>query len=387
MRKQGAITAVFLLAILLLATSALAQSQQTSPIPPKNLKLVGDHWTPWDPPPAGPDHYIIQKGDTLWDLAEEWLGDPYLWPQVWDENRYILDSHWIYPGDPLVVPGRPTVVPPEGPPTEVTDTGVGQIEEPPPAEFVEIDHGYGRGGPEDAPEPPPAPSPAPLLPVADPGDVYCSGYVDPEHQPSDLQIVGHELEREYLGQGNVIYMNMGRSQGIQPGSEYAIRRAVKRVRHPATREDLGSYVRRMGKLRVIAVQENTATALITLACEDIVVGDGLVPWEEIPVPMMRSIPEFRRYEAEPSGGTQGYIVVLRDQLNVAGTGAIIHTDIGGQTDVEPGNVITLYRDNGDHPRLMLGQAVVLTVEPTTSTAKITTAVREMWIGDRAEISP
>ena len=35
--------------------------------------------------------------------AERWLGDPYLWPQVWDENRYILDSHWIYPGDPIVI--------------------------------------------------------------------------------------------------------------------------------------------------------------------------------------------------------------------------------------------------------------------------------------------
>ena len=86
-----------------------------SPRPPKILKKVGDHWTPWDPPPAGADSYIIERGDTLWGLAGKWLGDPHLWPQVWDKNRYVLDSHWIYPGDPLSVPGKPSVVPPEGP--------------------------------------------------------------------------------------------------------------------------------------------------------------------------------------------------------------------------------------------------------------------------------
>ena len=56
---------------------------------------------------AAPETHTVRKGDTLWDLANKWLGDPHLWPQVWDQNRYILDSHWIYPGDPLAVPGKP----------------------------------------------------------------------------------------------------------------------------------------------------------------------------------------------------------------------------------------------------------------------------------------
>ena len=60
----------------------------------------------------------------------------------------------------------------------------------------------------------------------------------------------------------------------------------------------------------------------------------------------------------------------------AGGGNIIHTDLGLQSAVEPGQVLTVYRDNGDLPRLMIGQAVVLTVETTTSTAKIVQAVRE-----------
>ena len=131
MRYSGAVVALVVSLLIVAGWADLrAENAQSSTRPPTNLKLVGDHWTPWDPPPAGPDAYIIQKGDTLWDLSEQWLGDPFLWPQIWDENRYILDSHWIYPGDPLVIPGRPTVVPPGGPPTaedeaDPTNSGYG----------------------------------------------------------------------------------------------------------------------------------------------------------------------------------------------------------------------------------------------------------------------
>src|SRR5439155_392605 len=54
--------------------------------------------------PDGATYYIIVRGDTLWDLAGKYLGNPYLWPQIWDQNRYITDAHWIYPGDPLIMP-------------------------------------------------------------------------------------------------------------------------------------------------------------------------------------------------------------------------------------------------------------------------------------------
>src|SRR5207247_9985913 len=53
---------------------------------------------------------IIGAVDTLWDLADLLFGKPYLWPQIWNENRYIQGSHWIYPGAPLLLSGRPTVV-------------------------------------------------------------------------------------------------------------------------------------------------------------------------------------------------------------------------------------------------------------------------------------
>ena len=57
------------------------------------------------------DERIVREGDTLWDLAEEILGNPTLWPRVWAMNPEIANPHWIYPGDVVrFVP--PTAEPP-----------------------------------------------------------------------------------------------------------------------------------------------------------------------------------------------------------------------------------------------------------------------------------
>jgi hypothetical protein len=379
MKKVCTGKTVFLLAILFLVanSSAVFSQEESSPVPPKDLKLVHGHWTAWDSPAPGPDSYIIVKGDTLWDLAEKWLEDPYLWPQIWDENRYIQDSHWIYPGDPLVVPGRPTVVPPEGPDDgdDGDDGDQGAVVEQP------VDQGFGR----DADVEEPVAPPMALRPVANFTDVYCSGYIDPEPRDSDVRVVGAELEKEHLAQGDVVYLNYGMNQGVKPGDQMAIRRTGKRVVHPGSGETLGTYIRRLGKLRVIAVQENTSIASIEESCEDIWLDDHLVEWEEIPIPMATALPRFDQYAVEPSGGVNGTMVLIRDRLKNAAEGHIIYTDLGAGSGAMPGDVLTVYRDNGDLPRLMLGQAVILTVEPNSSTARITTSVRESFPGDLVEI--
>jgi len=45
--------------------------------------------------------YIVKEGDTLWDLSDEFLQDPFAWPDLWENNRHIQDPHWIYPGDSI----------------------------------------------------------------------------------------------------------------------------------------------------------------------------------------------------------------------------------------------------------------------------------------------
>ena len=372
--RKTAIGAGILAVLMMSAVAAWAEDRVpagTSTFPPKNLKKVGDHWTPWNPPPAGPDAYIIQRGDTLWDLSAKWLGNPRLWPQVWDLNRYVLDSHWIYPGDPLGVPGKPIVVPPGGPPAT-------------PAEEA-VPHGES-----EAPAPPPVLSalpPAPLLPMADAVDVYCSAAIESRRAAPDLFVLGRETEREAIAQGDVLYLNKGRADGMRAGAEFQVQRAAHAVIHPITKSDLGIFVLRLGKIRVIAVQENTATAVIERSCAPIHDKDEVVPWQEIPIPRLASLPRFDRWNVEPSGGTGGYVIAAKDDIPAVGAGYVIYTDIGSAGGARPGSILRVFRERAGLPRTMLGQAVVIETGEATSTAKVTLAVKEIEIGDRVEIEP
>jgi nucleoid-associated protein YgaU len=33
-----------------------------------------------------PDRHVVVKGDTLWDISEQFLDSPWLWPEIWYVN-------------------------------------------------------------------------------------------------------------------------------------------------------------------------------------------------------------------------------------------------------------------------------------------------------------
>lgn len=73
--------------------------------------------------PDAPASYVVQPGDTLWDISARFLTDPWYWPEIWHINPQVANPHLIYPGDTLAltwVDGQPRVTLASGGPTRLS---------------------------------------------------------------------------------------------------------------------------------------------------------------------------------------------------------------------------------------------------------------------------
>jgi hypothetical protein len=390
----------FVLAALVVGATASTAADR----PPQDLHLVGDHWTAWNPPalpPPGTDNqqvHVTVKGDTLWALAGKYLGNPYLWPQIWEKNQYILDAHWIYPGDPLML--GLTVAPVDN----LTQGGPG---------------GETPGdGSATAPPPPGALTPAEAagapVPLGAESDIYCSGYIGELDEQFPFAIAGSEydslsldpssyavhmgkqIQGRYgapttvkfgLATGDIIYVDGGRARGLSPGSQFTVVVPDQPVVHPVLRHVVGRFYHYLGRIRILSVQESTAIAEIVQTCDPIVVGAFLTPFQPEPVPLGRSTAmrpvnfpaAAEKLESAPS------IVYSRDDLLSLGADHVVHVDLGEQ-DVTPGDLYTIYRENirPGLPPIVIGELAVLSVHRHFSVAKILESRYPIRLGDRLD---
>lgn len=56
--------------------------------------------------------HTVRPGETLWDIAQTYLGDGDLWPEIKRLNRHLVDDpRWIFPNEILQLPPRPAGMP------------------------------------------------------------------------------------------------------------------------------------------------------------------------------------------------------------------------------------------------------------------------------------
>ena len=383
-----------LVSVLLTVLSAAAVGQS----PPRDLHQVDDHWTAWQPPmefPEGARVHTIAQGDTLWDLAGEFFGDPYLWPQLWEQNQYITDSHWIYPGDPLVVSVE--VVPVEQ--LGSVDLGGGAVGDGTGSRDEER---LKLGSNTNAPQP-----------LGTEDDIYCSGYVGAVDEEFGYHLTGSEYQalspsvkgtasradknglygpidtvKVDLSFGDIVYVDGGRAAGLSPGLVFTVLGRGKEVMNPKAGEIEGRLYHYQGRVRILSVQQDSAIAEIISACDSIRVGDALKPFVPEPVPLGRrvgAIPANDPVSIEALDDA-GQILATKNNMVTLGQDHVVYIDQGMDDGVVPGDIYTIYRRNQEgFPPIVLGELAVLAVHETSSVAKILESRYTVYVGDLLDL--
>ena len=375
--------------LLLLALPVFAQRQTSRP--PKNLHKVGDHWTAYNPPdpstyPANARTHTIVSGDTLWALAQTYYGNAYLWPQLWENNTWITDAHWIYPGDVLLVGGEGTQAGMAGDTsgssqlTGGESTTQAEQEQTDPSAIIAVE-ARREVGP---------------VPLAYEADLYCYGYIGHPDEPMPNWVEGFEdVEVRYqpglkqvsgASEGDLIFIKGGASTGLVAGETYMAIAPGDLIEHPRTGDLIGRHYNYQGQIKILCTEEGRSRAIITQSCREILIGTRLKPMPQLPIPIAR-IPDLPEFCDVPTGRAAGYIIDSLDWDEALGEGNLVQFNLGSDDMIQPGDFLVVYRDSpiAGQPRQILGEIGILTTERRTATGRIVQMRRSMTIGDQVEM--
>ncbi len=384
LRLQRTATALAIcLAAGLSAKNLTAQDAPAAPAPaqaqaaaPSGTPQVQAHFSKWDypktlEPKEGPQVHVVEKGDTLWDLAGKYLNNTYAWPQIWELNQWIKDPHWIYPGDPLVIDaGR-------GPQGATPEAVTG-------AQPMQFDVNALR---------------RPELSYAI-SDFVQQPFIAPQGADAwfkdngAFQITGKKDDgKSILGDGDVVYLNAGDSQGVRQGDRFVIVQTVeKKFKHPVSGKVLGDVLEQVGILRVDHTTANGAVATIERSMNAIEVGDRVTRFTE---------PSDTKFE--PRADTDApvklqdpvaEVIYTRDSHKFTGFNDQVVVDRGTNDGFKVGDLLLLARvdkwpgagsakgKDTESFAHYLGQAVVVRAEAGTATCRIIRSTEEVVVGDK-----
>jgi hypothetical protein len=223
--------------------------------------------------------YVVKKGDTLWDLSEEYFRDPFLWPTLWQRNQYITNPHWIYPGNPIrfgpmekgkAPPAKPVEAkPPEPVPPEVKPPAAKpEIAERPPVEEKPVEKVVPGVTP---------PTVALKHEVGITRDERWPGFLTTEEFLGIGVVVdAQESGRIIMAEGDFIYLAFKTADPIDIGERFTIFRTSRILKHPHTGEKLGRKVSILGDCKIIGGHGALYSAQILKSYETIERGDGIL---------------------------------------------------------------------------------------------------------------
>jgi LysM repeat protein len=310
--------------------------------------------------------YTIKRGDTLWGISERFLKDPYYWPNLWANNPFVSNPHFIYPGQKIrIYDGRIEIVPVQAEKEAVTaETPEVPVSPAAPAEEMTAA----------------LPEPQESITIKAPGG---EGFVTLEDLDSAGVLVDTVDNRILMASGDQVFLKLNDPSSVSPGEPFALFRLGREVEHPVTGEPLGYQVVSLGALQVTDIDGAVATAKITVAHEEIQRGDRLLP-----LPPARSEVVLKKAARELSG----YLVAAKGDQVLLGQYDVIYVDLGSDDGLEAGNLLDISRsreatelaleEDIQLPDVLLGSAVVLETRAQTATALVLKSADALQLGDK-----
>lgn len=370
------------------------------------------------PVPGTPDQYTIQKGDTLWDLSQKFLNNPWYWPKIWSLNPSIENPHWIYPGNKL------RIVPGEGgaqAPAQVAETGADVDATSANAEPQEPQEERSPEANKTLMSPPNTPdldvigansrenyqarnsvsvsgklsfTPPPVV------TVRTSGMVTPEDLADAGTLEASFEEKEMLATYDTAYVNFRGEMPAKPGDKLVIFRPDGTIVNPLTGRRVAEQTKTVGVVKVLSIQGPQATVQIERTYEEIQRGDRVRPWT----------PQDKRVAPKPNTADVSGIIVqaVNPGISTFGETHEVFIDRGTADGVQEGNTFSVVR-HGDGltnklvteshaegaggakaagvkvPDENVGLLLVVDAKEHLSTAVVVKSIRELQAGDAVEM--